>query len=129
MSEEAAQPVAREGRTMPLFVRIIIWMSALWYPVFWLVFVLAVALLAAHLPDGQLSELVRVLFTAGFWIPIVLFVAGICTNDWFRRRALWISLLWIAMVFSAWITPSAANRAVIVAVRSIQKQLAVINGK
>jgi hypothetical protein len=110
---------------MPLFVRIIIWMSALWYPVFLLIFVLAIALLAAQLPDEQLSELVRVLFTAGFWIPIVFFVAGICTNDWFRRRALWILLLWIAMVFSAWITPGALNRLVIVAVRAIQKQLAV----
>ncbi len=126
MSEETAQPVAREVRTMPLVVRIIIWTSALWYPVFWLISVQAIALLAAQLSDGQLSELVRLLFNVGFWIPIVFFVSGICTNDWFRRRALWILLLWIAMVFSAWVTPSAANRAVIIAVRSMQKQLAVI---
>lgn len=129
MREDAAQPVAREIRTMPLFVRIIIWTSALWYPVFWLISVLAIALLAAQLPDGQLSEFVRLLFNVGFWIPIVFFVSGICTNDWFRRRALWILLLWIAMVFSAWVTPGALNRAVILAVRSIQKQLAVINAK
>ena len=129
MSEDAIQPVARAVRTTPLVVRVIIWMSALWYPVFWLISVLGIALLSAQLPDGQLSELVRLLFTVGFWIPIVFFVCGICTNDWFRRRSVWIMLLWLGMMFSCWITPSAANRAVVVAVRAIQKELAVIKGK